>query len=204
MSPAEQGAAAAITDLYERTAASWSAARGEQLIEGEWLDRLTRALPPGASILDLGCGNGRPIAAALIDRGFAVTGVDAAPSLIRQAAAALPAGEWIVGDMRALALGRRFDAILAWHSFFHLSAADQRGMFARFAAHAATGAPLMFTSGYVAGIAMGEWQGEPLFHASLSPDEYRALFAASGFMIEDYWPGEPIGEGPTVWLARKR
>ena len=42
-------------------------------------------------------------------------------------------------------------------------------MFPRFAAHAQPGAPLMFTSGSEAGEAIGEWQGEPLYHASLEP-----------------------------------
>jgi hypothetical protein len=31
----------------------------------------------------------------------------------------LPEQEWIVADMRRLALDRRFEGILAWHSYFH-------------------------------------------------------------------------------------
>lgn len=37
-------------------------------------------------------------------------------------------------------------------------------MFPVFAAHAAPGAVLMFTSGPTAGEAIGEWEGEPLYH----------------------------------------
>jgi hypothetical protein len=33
----------------------------------------------------------------------------------------MPEQEWIVADMRRLALGRRFDGILAWDSYFHLA-----------------------------------------------------------------------------------
>jgi hypothetical protein len=55
----------------------------------------------------------------------------------------LPDQEWIVGDMRQLALGRRFDGILAWDSFFHLNHDDQRRMFPIFADHAVLGAVLM-------------------------------------------------------------
>src|SRR3954469_1600763 len=76
---------------------------------------------------------------------------------------------------RGLSLGQRFDGILAWDSFFHLRPGDQRAMFPVFRDHAAPGASLLFTSGPRAGVAMGEWQGEPLYHASLDPDEYRAL-----------------------------
>jgi len=50
--------------------------------------------------------------------------------------------------MRGLALGRRFDGILAWDSFFHLNYDDQRRMFAVFADHASAGAWLMFNTGH--------------------------------------------------------
>jgi hypothetical protein len=40
----------------------------------------------------------------------------------------LPDHEWIIADMRGLALGRRFDGNLAWDSLFHLNHQDQRRM----------------------------------------------------------------------------
>jgi 2-polyprenyl-3-methyl-5-hydroxy-6-metoxy-1,4-benzoquinol methylase len=49
--------------------------------------------------------------------------------------------------MRRLALGQRFDAVIAWHSLFHLPHDDQRVMFARFARLLNPGGMLMFTSG---------------------------------------------------------
>ena len=64
--------------------------------------------------------------------------------------------------MRGLSLWRRFDGILAWDSFFHLSADDQRKMFAVFRDHAAPGAALLFTSGPRAGVAMGTFEGVTL------------------------------------------
>ena len=60
----------------------------------------------------------------------------------------------------------------------------------------------MFTAGPAAGVAMGEWQGEPLFHASLSREEYASLLVAQGCTIEQVWVGEPVADGPTVYLAR--
>lgn len=197
-------AAAAIPLLYQRHARAWERARGERLQEGEWLDRLAGALLPGATVLDVGSGNGRPMAAELIRRGLRVTGVDVAPALLASARAALPAAEWIEADMRTLDLGRRFGAVLAWHSFFHLDAEDQRATLPRLAAHLAPGAPLMWTAGPGHGVTMGEWQGEPLFHASLSQEEYAALLAGQGCAIERVWLGHPVAEGPTVYLARRR
>jgi SAM-dependent methyltransferase len=193
-----------IIDLYERTADAWDEVRRDGPSPGErpHLAAFASALPPGASVLDIGCGAGVPVARDLIAAGFALTGVDSSPAMIARCRERFPAGDWQVADMRALDLGRRFDGLLAWHSFFHLCATDQRAMFPIFAVHAAPGALLTFTSGPLAGVAMGEWQGEPLFHDSLAQDEYRALLSANGFEVLSFTAGMPLGTGPTVWLAR--
>ena len=92
-----------------------------------------------------------------------------------------PKQEWIVADMRKLALRRKFSGILAWDSFFHLCHDDQRNMFPVFREHAAPRAALMFTSGPAHGEAIGSFGGEPLYHASLDPAEYRSLLDRNGF-----------------------
>jgi len=193
-----------IVGLYEENAAAWAAHRGTALFEGAWLDGFAGLLPSGASVLDLGCGSGEPIAAELMRRGFSITGVDSSPSLIAICKERLPQGEWLAGDMRALALPRRFSGIIAWHSFFHLSPADQRPMFERFAGHLMPGGALMFTSGTQEGEALGEWQGEPLYHGSLSTSEYRALLDSNGFEVVEHRADDPECGYATVWLAQMR
>jgi SAM-dependent methyltransferase len=195
-----------IVGLYEENAAAWSEARGRTLHPGERgpFAHFLRALRPGAAVLDLGCGTGEPIGRLLLERGCRLTGLDSSPSLVALARERLPEGEWLVGDMRALDLGRQFDAVLAWHSFFHLSIADQRAVIPRFAAHAGPGAALCFTSGPRHGEAIGEWQGEPLFHASLAPAEYARLLDENGFDVLRFTAGEPVAAEPSVWLARRR
>lgn len=193
-----------IVGLYEDNAAAWDAQRGRDLFERPWLERFCAELPPGGEVLDLGCGMGEPIAAYLASRGFAVTGVDSSASLIELARLRQPGQDWIVCDMRALELGRGFHGLLAWHSFFHLSPADQRPMFARFAAHLVPGGVLMFTSGTSEGEAIGEWQGEALYHGSLDTSEYRARLEACGFEVLEHVVSDPGCGEATIWLARKR
>lgn len=195
-----------IIDLYERHAHEWvgDRSRQRQFFEKGWLDRFAALVPPGGTILDVGCGPGKPMAAYLIAQGFDVYGVDSSPTMISLARDNFPEREWLVADMRRLALGRTFDGVMAWDSFFHLDFDDQARMFPVFRAHAKPGAPLLFTSGPRHGEAIGSFRGEPLYHASLSPDEYRALFAANGFALV----GEKMEDldcgGHSVWLARRR
>lgn len=190
-----------IVGLYEDNASAWDRMRGRDLHEAPWLDRFLAKLPAGGSILDVGCGAGEPVARYFVERGYAVTGIDSSPSLIALARDRFPAHEWIAADMRLMDLGRRFDGLIAWHSFFHLSPDDQRGMFARFAAHAKPGAPLMFTSGHEHGESVGEWMGEPLYHGSLGPAEYRSLLKASGFVEMTCKVRDPDCGSSTIWLA---
>ena len=190
-----------IVGLYERHARAYAHGRSDSLQERAWLDRFLAHVRPGGVVLDLGCGGGEPVARYVVDRGLGVFGVDASPSMIELFRERLPGAEWRVGDMRTLALGRRFAGILAWDSFFHLDRDAQRRMFPRFAAHAEDGAPLMFSSGPREGEAIGSFQGEPLYHASLGAPEYEDLLAANGFRVDAHAAEDPECGDHTVWLA---
>lgn len=193
-----------VVDHYERHALEWDADRRKAAWNDKpWHVRFVASLPHGASVLDLGCGSGLPVAGYLAECGPRVTGVDSSPTLISLCRQRLPDQEWIVEDMRRLRLSRQFDGVLAWDSFFHLKPDDQRNMFEVFSSHATTPAVLMFNTGPSYGEAIGDYRGNPLYHASLSTDEYKALLSNIGFRIvthavEDW----RTGGGRTVWLAR--
>ena len=191
-----------IIGLYDRHAQRWDGERPRNLFERPWLDRFLALVPRGGSILDVGCGSGEPVARYFIAAGYEVTGVDSSPAMIALCRGRFPRQAWVVSDMRTLSLRRRFDGILAWDSFFHLRADDQARMFAVFGRHAAPDAALMFTSGPRRGEAMGSYQGEPLYHSSLDPAEYRALLAEHGFEVVSQVSEDPGCGGRTVWLAR--
>ena len=193
-----------VHHLYEKLAADFDKARGRSLFERGYLLEVTSRLKPGAQILDLGCGGGEPIARFFVENGFQVTGVDAAPSLLDLCRERFPQMTWVEHDMRTLDLGRGFDAILAWNSFFHLRKDDQRAMIAIFEKHAAPSALLLFTSGPADGEAIGSLCGHELYHASLDAAEYERLLAAHGFEVLIHRAEDPDCGGHTVWLARQR
>lgn len=202
--PAMASESERIMDLYQRHATDWDRERGRDLFEKPWLDHFLALLPPGESVLDIGCGAGEPIARYLIERGCQVTGIDSSPALIGICKDRFPDQEWVVADMRELSLDRRFDGILAWNSFFHLSPEDQRTMFPIFRRHARPQAALMFTSGPSHGETIGTYKGEPLYHGSLDRAEYRSLLHDNGFEVVSHVVEDPACGHHTVWLARLR
>lgn len=193
-----------IAGIYERKAREFDTGRSRVLFERGWLERFAALLPAKAAVLDLGCGHGEPIAAWLIAQGFGLTGVDTSPSLLALCRQRFPAHDWIEGDMRSLALERSFNGIVAWDSFFHLPYDDQRAMFEAFRRHAVPHAALMFTSGPAHGEAVGDHAGEALYHASLAPEEYRALLSANGFEVVVHKADDADCAGHTVWLAQRK
>jgi cyclopropane fatty-acyl-phospholipid synthase-like methyltransferase len=193
-----------IVGHYEKHAAAWDADRQRSHWNDKvWHDRFIAQLGKEATVLDLGCGPGRPVAQHMADQGLRVTGVDSSPAMISLCRKRLPDHEWIVADMRQLSLRRRFDGILAWDSFFHLDHEDQRRMFPVFSEHAAPGAVLMFNAGPQHGEGIGEYEGDPLYHASLSPAEYAALAGRLGFQVIEHIANDAAAGGRTVWLCRR-
>ncbi|TRW80258.1 methyltransferase domain-containing protein [Mycolicibacterium sp. 018/SC-01/001] len=191
-----------VIALYDRHAGVWSRDRGAKLTERTWLDRFVGALPDQRTVLDVGCGTAVPVGQYLIDHGCQLHGVDSSSAMIAMTKTRFPDHRWDVTDMRVLALNQLFDGIIAWDSLFHLSPRHQRRMFSIFAQHAAPGAVLMFNSGPSAGEQIGSYRGEPLYHASLDPSEYRTLLADNGFEVIAHTVADPMCGQRTVWLAR--
>lgn len=195
-----------IAALYDRIASDWVAARSQALTERRWLDRFRAHMPVTGRtqrVLDLGCGAGQPMARYLAERGAMITGVDAAPAMVALFTENLPGHSALHGDMRTLELGEYFEGILAWDSLFHLGPDDQRAALRAMSAHALPGAALMLTTGHRAGEAWGEVAGEPVWHASLDPGDYRTLLAEAGFDVLAFVPEDETCGGHTVWLARR-
>lgn len=130
----------------------WEAVAGELIARRSRIGTATvrtwaQSLPPGASVLDLGCGSGVPISETLLADGFAVWGIDASPSLVAAFRARLPntpvaceaveASEWF---------GRRFDGIVAIGLLFLLPPDAQRATITRAAAALESGGRFLFTA----------------------------------------------------------
>jgi hypothetical protein len=61
----------------------------------------------------------------------------------------------------------------------------------------------MFNTGPQHGEAVGEYRGDPLYHASLSPAEYEALTTRFGFHVLQHATNDARAGGRTVWLCQR-
>ena len=193
-----------VARIYEAHAVGYDRARDRSGTEMPYLRRVLDEMPAGpATVLDLGCGAGEPVARFFVEAGCAVTGVDVAPAMLAIARARFPGGTWLTHDMRSLALGRRFAAVVGWDSVFHLRRDEQRAMFAVFRDHLAPGGVLLFTSGHLDGETTGTVDGERVYHASLAPAAYAALLAAHDLELLLHRVRDPDCGEHTVWMARR-
>ncbi|PJJ83438.1 class I SAM-dependent DNA methyltransferase [Mucilaginibacter auburnensis] len=191
-----------VYKVYNKIAAWYDQNRSGELYEKPYLDKMLSHMPPAPTVLDLGCGTGKPIIEYFISRDIQIVGVDASSELLNIARTNFPDTDFYEQDMRLLKLNRKFDGIIAWNSFFHLPAADQPAMFGIFEQHLNPGGILMFTSGTEQGEAWGVNGGENMYHASLDTAEYEQLLSNHNFDVIHHKVNDPDCGGLTVWMAK--
>ncbi|HET9015928.1 MAG TPA: class I SAM-dependent methyltransferase [Thermomicrobiaceae bacterium] len=170
-----------------------------------YLDLLLERLPAGASVLDLGCGVGVPVAEALA-RGFAVTGVDASAHAVTLARRNVPAGRFVQGDMASVDLpAETFDAVVAFYSIIHLPRDEHARVFARIARWLRPGGLFVASLG-ARDLAAGtdeDWLGVPMYWSHFDAATNRRLVAAAGLTVE--WSEEiATGDERFLWVVARR
>jgi SAM-dependent methyltransferase len=175
---------------------------------GYWLGRFTPPLAAGARVLDLGCGNGVPVARELVKR-FAVTGVDLSPVQIERARALVPGTQFICADMTAVEFEPgSFDAVVAFYSIFNLPLADQPALIARVAGWLKPGGSFLAMVGKQPWTGVEkDWRGVPgvrMYYSQADVGTYRRWFAGAGLTIEAEG-SEPRDGNPgyAVLIARR-
>jgi len=104
--------------------------------------------------------------------------------------------------MRNINLNQKFDAIILWHSLFHLPVKDQSAMFSIFKEHLNDRGMLLFTTGHDVGEVWSDNGGENLYHASLSLEEYKSLLKQHGFELLLHVLQDSACGDATVWMAQ--
>lgn len=163
---------------YEAIANRFLAARSD--IGAEIVRDWASTLPAGASILDIGCGSGWPIATTLAAAGHRVAGIDPSPTLLAAFRRALPDADTACEAVEdSHIFGRRFHGAVAIGLLFLLPEAAQATLIARIGQVLHSGGRFLFTAPRAA----ARWRDVLTERVSQSLGEgaYRALLADAGF-----------------------
>lgn len=177
---------------YEGIATEFLATRGNARFTGVGVKHVqawARTLPGGATVIDIGCGSGLPIAEVLLSEGLQVFGIDAAPSFVeafRHNLAGIPVACEAVQD--STFFNRPFDAALAWGLVFLLSPEDQGRLIRRFADILVPEGRLLFTAPAIPCQWNDAMTGEK--STSLGCAEYCRLLSEAGFSVEREYEDE--------------
>ena len=155
--------------------------RDVQLAEGTWL---IQQLPPGARVLDLGCGSGLPTAKQLLDAGVEVVGIDESAVMLDLARQQAPGGEYLHQDLRELTGLGEFDAVVAFFALLMLPRSDIPTLLERIRERL-RGPKLLLVS-----MVHGDFDafpisflGAPTSVSAYPPDRLRDVVVAAGFDV---------------------
>jgi cyclopropane fatty-acyl-phospholipid synthase-like methyltransferase len=155
--------------------------------EVEYLSLLLDALPPGNTILDLGCGTGQPIATHIASQGHHVVGVDGSEGMLTQARARLPQHRWIHALIEDVVFDETFAAVVCWDSSFHLPRHYHEPLIQRIHQWLAPGGRMMISSGGLVDESASGFThpmfGHDFYYDSLTPEAMVAAIKKAGFDI---------------------
>lgn len=124
--------AALSAQAFDAIGERYEAAFGSNEVQVGVVEGLLARLPPGARVLDLGCGTGRPTVAQLAAAGCVVTGVDISEEMLRLARARVPGATFVCGDILSVDFPEgSFDGITCFFVLLMLRRAEMDGMLRR-------------------------------------------------------------------------
>ena len=176
---------------------------------GPWLAALQRQIPVSASVLDLGCGCGIPVAATLASNGHRVTGIDLSEVQITRARRLVPNATFLHADANQVSFpDRTFDAVVSLYALIHMPLDEQPRLISRIADWLRPGGLLLVTTGAQAWSGTEEhWLGGPvpMWWNHADADTYRRWIIQAGLLIEsDEFVPEDDGGHQLFWARRPR
>jgi len=174
-----------------------------------FLAELQSRLPPGSTVLDLGCGAGEPCTRLLAEE-HDVVGVDLSGGQLRLARDLASDASFVQADLAHFhVLPETLDAVTAFYSLTHVPRDEHARVLRDIATWLKPGGSLLLTlsaRGETDGI-QDDFIGVPMYFSGFGPDRNRELLDAAGFALlidEVVEMQEPDGQSSFQWVLAQR
>lgn len=148
------------------------------------LEEIASVLPKGATVLDVGCGAGLPVAELLVEAGFDVTGVDFSENMLRMARRNVPKANLIKGDMTRLGFkDNSFDGLTASYSIIHVPREKHYSLFQSFHRILKPHGVMLDSMGSDAWQGTDEYHGAKMSWSHYDPERSSQMIRDAGFKI---------------------
>lgn len=168
---------------------------------------LRERLPGRARVLDLGCGNGVPVAKVRAGAGHDVTGVDLSDVQVERARRLVPAATFRRADATEVTFpDGSFDAVVCLYALIHMPLDRQPPLIGRIAGWLRPGGWLLATTGAAAWTGAEEgWLGGDagMWWSHADAATYRAWITAAGLRVASEAFVPEGGSGHQLFWARR-
>jgi cyclopropane fatty-acyl-phospholipid synthase-like methyltransferase len=150
-----------VSASYDSVADDYLRLFGVSSVRQKKLEEFIERLSPEASVLDLGCGAGVPVAKTLTEQNF------------------------VQEDMGSLNFAPdTFDGVCAFYSVTHVPSDEHRALVGRVAEWLRPGGIFIASLGASSGDWSGTWLGVPMFFSHNDPKEAEQIIRDAGLVLE--------------------
>jgi len=193
-----------VRAAWEDLATAYADHRDPDGPDAELVDDLVDSLPPDATVLDVGCGDGMRTLARMGE--VRAVGLDVATRQTRLAAENVPSAHVLQGDMLSIPLdAESVDAVTAYHAVFHTPRDRHEAVYREFARVLRPGGRVLMTVGSSASETVRRnWlnTGESMFFSSPGKRATVSQLESAGFDV--VWQrrvDDPLGSSVPFVLA---
>jgi SAM-dependent methyltransferase len=177
-----------VADGYDKMAErylAWSDLR-PSATRLRYLALALELIPVGSDVLELGCGAGIPMTAALAE-GRTVTGVDISSTQLEMARHNVPGATFLQADMTTLDFAAAsFDAVVAFYSLSHVPRDEQTELIGRIRSWLRPGGVFLASFGAddEPGDVEADWLGVDMYFSHFGAKANRRLVERAGLIVE--------------------
>ena len=191
---------------YNKAAKNYASEFRDQFKNEKHLEKLTHVLPANSTVLDIGCGSGKPIDTYLISKRMRVTGIDISEAQIELAKENVPEAMYEVRDMSELTDGEfQVDAVVSFYAIFHTPRERHSKLLRTFKSFLKPNGYLLITMG------ANDWEGKEdnfcgseMYWSHYGADKNKELVQEAGFEIVFSEIDDAGGEKHLVILAKAK